>query len=170
MIFGLDAIARSIDGDGATLAIARFARLAAVAGLTVGVVVVSLDGIGSKYIADAWAAAPPGEAAIALRLVVAEQTLNFALAALFNILFAGVTYLLYGLAVARCTNYPRWSGWIVVVAAIGSIAVGVIQAAVGHSTNLTRTMTIGFPTVITIWTAVMGVVLRSRSAPAKAVR
>jgi hypothetical protein len=31
---------------------------------------------------------------------VTEQTINFALAALFNILFAGVTFILYGLAVA----------------------------------------------------------------------
>ena len=33
-----------------------------------------------------------------------EQTINFALAALFNILFAGVTFILY----AWSRTYPRW--------------------------------------------------------------
>ena len=37
---------------------------------------------------------------VPLRLVLAEETFNFALAALFNILFAGVTFILYGLAIA----------------------------------------------------------------------
>jgi hypothetical protein len=36
-------------------------------------------------------------------VVVAEESINFALASLFNILFAGVTFILLGLAVA-------WSG------------------------------------------------------------
>jgi hypothetical protein len=48
--------------------------------------------------------------------VLVEETINFALAALFNILFAGVTFILYGLAVAWSRTYPRWLGWIVVLA------------------------------------------------------
>jgi hypothetical protein len=48
-------------------------------------------------------ASPPDEAAAALRVVLAEEAINFALASLFNILFAGVTFILLGLAVA-------WSG------------------------------------------------------------
>jgi len=40
-----------------------------------------------------------------------------ALAALFSILFAGVTFILDGLAVAWSRVYPRWLGWVVVAAA-----------------------------------------------------
>ena len=68
-----------------------------------------------------------------MRDLVAEETMNFALVALFNILFAGVTFILYGLAVASSNVYPRWLGWPVVVAGIGSIAVGIVQAQVGES-------------------------------------
>ena len=80
-----------------------------------------LGGLAAKGIAEAWTTAPPADQAAALQLVVTEQTINFALAALFNILFAGVTFILYGLAVAWSRTYPRWLGWIVVVAGAGSI-------------------------------------------------
>jgi hypothetical protein len=73
----------------------------------VGVILVILDGLAAKRIAEAWATAPASEQPAALRLVLAEATINFALAALFNILFAGVTFILYGLAVAWSRVYPR---------------------------------------------------------------
>jgi uncharacterized protein DUF4386 len=95
-------------------------------------------------------------AAVALRLVLANETLNFALAALFNILFAGVAFMLYGLAVAWSRIYPRWLGWVVVVAGVGSVAAGLVQATVGESTTVTRVLTIVFPTVITLWLVRMG--------------
>jgi hypothetical protein len=82
---------------------------------------------------------------------LASETLNFALAALFNILFAGVTFILYGLAVAWSRQYPRWLGWVVVAAGIGSVAAGLLQATVGEPTALSRVLTIIFPTVITLW-------------------
>jgi NADH-quinone oxidoreductase subunit H len=84
---------------------------------------------------------------------------------LFNIVFAGVAFVLYGLAVALSDRYPRWLGWVVVVAGVGSVAAGLVQAAAGESTALTRVLTIIFPTVITLWLIEMGVlVLRKASA------
>jgi hypothetical protein len=58
--------------------------------------------------------------------------------------------------------YPRWLGWVVVIAGVGSIIVGSIQAYVGESTSVTRILTIIFPTVITLWLATMGVLLLRR--------
>lgn len=110
------------------------------------------------------AAATPAEAPIALRLLLAEETLNFALAALFNILYAGITFVLYGLAVAISGQFPLWLGWVVLVAGAGSIVVGLIQANVGQSMPLTRTFTIIFPPVITLWVVVIGVLLRRSTA------
>src|SRR5918993_593336 len=98
MLGGLVAISRSIEG-GLPGALAWLGSIAAVAGVTVGVVLVIVDGVAAKHLANAWEAAPPEEAA-ALRVVLAEEAINFALAALFNILFAGVTFILLGLAVA----------------------------------------------------------------------
>jgi hypothetical protein len=158
MLGGLVAISRSIEG-GVAGALAQLGFVAAVAGVTVGVVLVIVDGVAAKHLADAWEAAPPGEAAAALRVVLAEEAINFALASLFNILFAGVTFILLGLAVAWSGEYPGWLGWIVVVAGGGSVPVGLVQAYTGESIGFTRIATIIFPTIITLWVVVMSVLL-----------
>jgi hypothetical protein len=164
MLGGLAAIAHSIQ-DGLPAALARLGSVAAVAGITVGLILVTLDGLAAKGIAEAWATAPVAEQAAALQLVVAEETINFALAALFNILFAGVTFILYGLAVAWSRTYPRWLGWIVVVAGVGSVVAGLIQATAGEPIAVTRVLTIIFPTVITLWLVEMNLLIL-RKAPA----
>ena len=168
MLGGLVAISRSIEG-GVPGALARLGSVAAVAGVTVGVVLVIVDGVAAKHLADAWEAAPPKEAAAALRVVLGEEAINFALAALFNILFAGVPFILLGLAVAGSDEYPGWLGWAVVVAGVGSVPVGLVQAYTGESIPFTRIATIIFPTIITLWVVVMSVLLL-RKAGGRTVR
>jgi hypothetical protein len=136
-----------------------------VAGVAVGLILVTLDGLAAKQLAEAWASAPPGERAAALRVLLASETMNFALAALFNLLFAGVTFVLYGLAMAWSRRYPGWLGWVAVVAGVGSLAAGLVQAVVGEPTTLSRVLTIIFPTVITLWLIdVNAFILRRASA------
>lgn len=156
MLGGLIALSSTISG-GTPGALVRFGRVAAVAGATVGMVLVILDGVAAKQLAEEWAAAPPGEAATALRLVSANETVNFALASLFNLLFAGVTFILFGLAVALGDVYPRWSGWVVAGAGVGSIGAGMVQAVTGEPTAISRVLTIIGPTVITLWLLAMGI-------------
>src|ERR687897_1629455 len=158
MLGALVALSRSIEG-GVPGALAQLGAVAAVAGVTVGVVLVIVDGVAAKHLADAWEAAPPEEAAAALRVVLAEEAIHFALASLFNILFAGVTFILLGLAVASSGEYPRWLGWVVVVAGVGSVPVGLVQAYTGESIGFTRIATIIFPTIITLWVAGMSVLM-----------
>jgi hypothetical protein len=158
MLGGLLAVYRSIP-DGLAGALARFGWAAAIAGIAVGTILVILDGVTAKQLADDWAAAPPDERAAALRVVLANETANLALASLFNILFAGVTFILYGLAVALSDAYPRWLGWVAVAAGVGSIGAGLVQALVGEPTNASRVLTIIGPTVITLWLLVIGVLL-----------
>jgi hypothetical protein len=163
MLGALVAISRSIEG-GVPGALAQLGSVAAVAGVTVGLVDVIVDGVAAKYLADAWEAAPPEEAAAALRVVLAEEAINFAVASLFNILFAGVTFILLGLAVAWSGDYPRWLGWMVVVAGVGSVPVGLVQAYTGESIGFTRIATIIFPTLITLWVVGMSVLLWRKAA------
>jgi hypothetical protein len=164
MLGGLVAISRSIT-VGLPGSLSRLGQLAAVAGVTVGLILVTLDGVAAKHLADAWATAPAGDQMVAVRILAAEETMNFALAALFNILFAGVTFILYGLAVARSGLFPRWLGWLAVAAGIGSVVVGFVQASTGESTGFTRIMTIVFPTVITLWVVGTSVVVLRRLRP-----
>jgi hypothetical protein len=166
MLVGLVAIYRSI-GGGLPGALARFGLYAAVAGATIGLILVILDGVAARQLAQEWASAAPGEKATALGLVHLNETLNFALASLFNFVFAAATFILFGLAVALSHVYPRWLGWVVVVAGVASIGAGLIQALVGEPTTASRILTIFGPTVITLWLLIMGILLlrNERAAP-----
>jgi hypothetical protein len=164
MLGGLIAIARSIS-SGLPGALARLGSVAAVAGATVGLLLLSIDGVAAKHLAQAWTTAPPEEQAAALHALLAEEAINFALGTLFYILFAGVTFVLLGMAVAWSRVYPRWLGWMAVVAGAGSVMVGLVQGQVGETNAVTRIPSIIFPTVITLWLAWMGVLLL-RKAPA----
>ncbi len=167
MFAGLVGISCSIK-EGLAGALAQFGYVAAIAGITIGLLLVMIDGVAAKHLADVWAASPPGEKAAALRLALAEESLNFAIASIFNILFAGVTYILLGLAVALSRVYPRWLGWVAVAMGLGCIVAGIIQALNGEPTVVTKTLTIIFPTIITLWTALLGV-LSWRNVPEQGV-
>jgi hypothetical protein len=158
MLGGLIALDHSIRG-GVAGALARFGLVAAVAGVTIGLVLVILDGVAAPQLAEEWAAAPPGDQAVALGLVTAGETLNFALASLFNLVFAGVAFILFGLAVALSGVYPRGLGWVVLVAGLGSIGAGLVQAFTGEPTEVSRGLTIFGPTIITLWLLVIGILL-----------
>ena len=162
MLAGLVGIRHSIDG-GIAEALARLGVHAATVGVTIGLVTVVLDGVGAKQLADPWAAAPESEKVVALSVVSANETVNFALAGLFNLSFAGVPFLLLGLAVALSGAYPRWLGWIAVVAGVGSIAAGLVQAFTGEPTVTSLVLTIIGPTVISIWLLVMGVLMARKA-------
>ena len=158
MFAGLIGIRHSIDG-GIAEALARLGVHMATIGVTIGLVTVILDGVGAKQLADQWAAAPESGKAIALSAVSANETINFALAGLFNLSFAGVPFFLLGLAVALGGGYPRWLGWVAVIAGVGSIAAGLVQAFTGEPTVTSLVLTIIGPTVISLWLLVMGVLM-----------
>lgn len=156
MLGGLVALQRSIP-SGLPGALAHLGLAAAVAGIALGVVLVIMDGVAAPVLAKQWVTAPVDEQGTALSILLANQTLDFALASAFNFLFAGVTFILFGLAVAFSYVYPRWLGWVATGAGVASIGAGMIQAFVGEPTVASRILTIIGPTVITAWLLVMGV-------------
>jgi len=158
MLGGLVAVSHSI-GGGVPGALARFGLFAALAGATIGLVLVILDGVAARQLAQEWASAAPHEQATALGLVHVNETINFALASLFNFVFAAATFILFGLAVAFIDVYPRSLGWVAVAAGVGSMGAGLIQAAVGEPTGASRVLTIIGPTLITLWLLVVGILL-----------
>jgi hypothetical protein len=162
MLGGLVALHHSIRG-GVAGALSRFGLVAAVVGIAIGVVLVILDGVAAKQLADEWAVAPPDGRARALAVVLANETINFALASSFNIVFAGATFLLFGLAVALDAAYPRELGWVAVAAGMLSVGAGLIQAFTGEPTVASRVLTIIGPTIITLWLLWVGVLLVRRS-------
>jgi hypothetical protein len=169
MFMGLVAIGHTIRG-GVGEALARLGVYTAAVGTALGLATVILDGVAAKQLADQWAAAPASTKAVALSLVSMNETLNFALAGLFNLSFAGVPFMLLGLAVALSGGYPRWLGWVAAFAGLGSLAAGLVQAFTGEPTVLSLVLTIIGPTVISLWVFVMGVLLARQAARQEQLR
>jgi hypothetical protein len=163
MLAGLIAIRHSFDG-GLPEALTRLGAYAAAVGVTIGLITVILDGVAAKQLADRWAMDPEAEKSIALSVVSANETINFALAGLFNMSFAGVPFILLGLAVALSRAFPRWLGWTAVAAGSGSIGAGLVQAFTGEPTMASLILTIIGPTVISLWLLVMGILLLRKAA------
>ena len=162
MLGGLVALYHTIR-EGVAGALARFGLVMAIVGITIGLLLVMIDGVAAKQLADEWASAPSAERAVALGLVHSNETVNFAVASLFNYIFAAATFILFGLAVALSDVYPRWLGWVAVAAGIDSIVAGSVQAFAGEPTDASRILTIIGPTVITLWLLVMGILILRRS-------
>jgi hypothetical protein len=171
MLGGLVALRHSIRG-GLAGALARFGSVAALAGAVIGVVLVILDGVAARQLAQEWAGVSPEHRELTLALVQTNETINFALASLFNLVFAAATFILFGLAVAVGNAYPRWLGWVAVGAGVLSVGAGTIQASIGEPTDASRVLTIIGPTVITLWLLVMGMLLlrQAREVPVGALR
>jgi hypothetical protein len=161
MLGGLVAIAASISG-GLAGALARFGVAAAIVGTTVGVIDVTLDGFAAKHLAEWWMLAPPEVRATAGLAFRSEDSINFALLSPLNLVFAGFTFVLFGLAAALDDGYPRWLGWTVAGGGCRAISGGV-QASMGEPIGITRTLGIAAPTIITLWLLAMGILLLRRA-------
>lgn len=161
MLGGLVALGHTIR-DGIAGAFARLGLVAAIVGAGIGLILVILDGVAARQLAQGWASAPPDGRATALSLVHANETLNFALASLFNLLFAAATFMLFGLAVILSPRYRSWIGWVALLAGILSLVAGTIQAGTGEPSGASRWLTIVGPTVITLWLFGIGVSLVRR--------
>ena len=132
--------------------------MAAISGATIGLILVILDGVGARQLAQEWSDASTNRD-VALALVHVNETINFALASLFNLVFAAATFFLFGAAAIASGIYPRWLGWLAVLAGVLSFVAGTIQAFVGEPTDASRIVTIVGPTMITLWLLWMGVLL-----------
>jgi hypothetical protein len=162
MLGGLIAIHDSING-GLAGALARFGMVAAIIGTAGGVVLLSLDGFAAKHLAEVWLSTPADARGAALAAFSAEDSVNFALLSPLNLVFAGVTFILYGLAAAFSGTYPRGLGWVAVAGGAGGAVSGVIQAYVGEPSTATEALGIAAPTSITLWLLVMGILLTRRA-------
>src|SRR5437867_7145601 len=72
----------------------------------------------------AWASAPKGEKAVAFRVADALVQIQWALDGVWILIFFGVTFILYGVAVLLSDVYPKWLGWVAVGGGLGSSLLG----------------------------------------------
>lgn len=143
--------------------LARPALAAVLVSGAVSLVQASID-LAARQTSLDWLHAPAAEKADALRVAGAIEDLDFLLLSVELIIFFGVTFVLYGLAVVASERFPDVLGWVAVAVGIGGIGVGLAQAFHGRASIVTL---IGIPLVAGVasfWLLVAGVLLWSRSA------
>lgn len=155
---GLVAIYRSITGEPGA-AWARLGFAGALVSAAILSVLMATDGITIKVLAQAWMNAPAAEQAAAFRVAHALALVDLAIFSIWTIVFFGVTIILYGLAVSTSNVYPRWLGWVAVLAGLGSALIGLRLAYRGPSVLVINILFPVFSIIITIWVFVMGVLL-----------
>lgn len=104
---GLVAIYRSIRGEPGA-AWARLGFAGALVSTAILFVLMATDGIAIKVLSKAWVNAPAAEKVVAFQVAHALAQVNLAIFSVWIIVFWGVTFILYGLAVLTSDAYPRW--------------------------------------------------------------
>ena len=155
---GAVAIARSITGERGA-ALARLGVAGALTSTAMAIVLMAIDGIAHKELAVAWMNAPAADKEVAFRVAEAVEAIGQAIFSLWIIVFFGITFLLYGLAVALGEGYPKWLGWVAVLAALGSLVVGVIQSFSGLAVLTTNILFPLFSLILTVWLVIIGFLL-----------
>ncbi len=144
-------------------ALARLGFAAALVGTATISLDIATDGIALKVVADAWASSQ--DPALFQAAYVLEQVV----AGIFSIwifVLLGVSFSLYGLAVALSDVYPKWLGWAALVVAIGAGLIGLAEAFSGHSVVLTNILFPIASILLTVWMLVMGALMWRRAGAA----
>jgi hypothetical protein len=140
----------------------RAALVSALVGGAVGVVQHSLDAAYGR-IADDWAAAAGADKATLFHVGAAVEDVDFTLLAANTVLFFGVTFVLYGLAVQADDSFPGDVGWIAVLAGVASIALGIVEFFTGPSVA-TLFVFPALAALLSLWVLGMAVFLWRRVA------
>ena len=115
LLGGLVALSSSL-GPRRGAALAPFALASALTAAASFTVLQAVDGVALKRAVDAWAAAPEGREAVAFAAAEAVRWTEIGMNG-FSFFLLGLTLLLCGLALASgAAAYPRWAGWVAVVA------------------------------------------------------
>ncbi len=138
----------------------RFAVASAIGGVTVAFVTLAVDGMAMKEIADNWAANkdPSAETAAHIALSLFVGTIG----SLF-----GLTAVLYGIAGLNSVTYPRWLGWLALLAGLdGLLVASIVYLSGPNEFALTVLFLIG-SLAFTVWLFLMGWSLwKSNETPA----
>ena len=111
-LVGLVGVRGALPREGFVGAMTRYGVLAGAIGTVLGILTVILDGVAAKRARRRLGGDARRPAGRRARLVATNETLNFAIAGMFNLTFAGLPFLAFGLAVAASRVFPAgWAGW-----------------------------------------------------------
>jgi uncharacterized membrane protein len=150
---------------GVGAAVARFGLAAAVTTGASFSILQAVDGIALKRAVDAWASASPDQQVAAF---AAAETIRWIEIGVNSLSFSlvGLTLLLFGIAIALSSVYPRWVGAIAVAAGVANLIRGVEVSYRGFVSSVAALVA---PALLAVWALVMVVLMwRASSRPANA--
>src|SRR5919205_442695 len=161
LIGGLVALYYSITTQaGVIAAVARFGLAAAVltgASLTM---LQAVDGVALKWAVDAWASAPADQEVAAFAAAAALRWTEYALQS-YSFILLGFTFILYGVAIALGTVYPRWLGWVAGGSGVAWIIHGLMVPYIGLFDSIPRLVAI---VLMALWAFSMAFVMWRNSS------
>jgi hypothetical protein len=141
--------------ESAGAGIARFGFAAAVLTLAATTILQVVDGVALKWAVDAWASAPADQEAAAFAVAEGLRWTEYGLQSYSNILL-GLTLILFGLAIALGTVYPRWLGWVAAGSGAAWIVHGLMVSYIGLFTSPPRGVAL---ILMYLWAFVMAFVM-----------
>ena len=126
---GLLVLYVALERRGNVPVLARCALAADVATAAVWAVLQAVDGVALKHAVNAWAIASGAEKTVRFADAEAVRWTEWGLQSYFRLLL-GLTFVLFGVAIARTGVVSRWLGWVGVLA---GLLYGAIGVAVGYS-------------------------------------
>ncbi len=155
---------RTKSGLGAGLA--RFGAAAAVQAAAAITALQAVDGVALKWAVDTWASAPADQKAAAFAAAEAVRWTEYAFQSFSNILL-GLTLILYGLAIALGTLYPRWLGGVAVGSGMAWIIHGVMVSYIGLFDSAPR---LAGMVLLGMWAFIMAVLMWRNSSRGRLAR
>jgi hypothetical protein len=110
--------------------VARFGFVAVVLTADAFTMLQAVDGVALKWAVDTWASAPAEQKAATFAAAEAVRWIEYSLQSFSSILL-GLTLILYGLAIALGTVYPRWLGGIAAGSGVVWIVHGLMVPYIG---------------------------------------
>ena len=139
----------------ADAAVARFGLAAALLTGAALTMLQAVDGVALKWAVDTWASAPAEQEVAAFSAAAALRWTEYSLQS-YSIILLGLTFILYGLAIALGTVYPRWLGWLAAGSGVAWIVHGVMVPYVGLFDSIPRLVAI---VLMALWAFIIGVLM-----------
>src|SRR5215208_803722 len=161
IIGGLVALYYSITAKPeANAAVARFGLAAALLTGAALTMLQAVDGVALKWAVDTWASAPAEQEVAAFSAASALRWTEYSLQS-YSFILLGLTFILYGLAIALGTVYPRWLGWLAAASGVAWIVHGVMVPYVGLFDSIPRLVAI---VLMALWAFIIGVLMWRNSS------
>ena len=143
LVLALLALARALSRQrGLPGALAIVGSVTAILIAAVFAVQMAVDGVALRSAIDTWTSAAGPEKASAFQVAEGLRDVEKGLSGFFH-LNNGLTLVALGLSVALGHLYPRWLGWVAVLAGLGFLTGGVVTAHSGFSADAGLVLTPG---------------------------